>query len=471
MSQAKKTALGEHYNFSSILNAQKVTKTFSSALPLFTYETFYDAWLNKTIAGAKNHTWPGKINYFALTSGTTKATSKRIPVSEHLLEQFQRTTIKQIIGLHKINLSSSFYQASVLTIGGSTQLTQVDTHLEGDLSGILQRNKSLFVKPFSKPDQKIAQLKDWNKKMDEIVRKAPKWDIGVIAGVPSWILMLLERIVKTYELKTIHDIWPNFRLYLHGGVFLDNYKDQILSLCNTPPYFLNTYLASEGYFAYQKHPNDKGMTLLKEHGIFFEFVTDNYFEALANAQELNNIPTLTLEEVKPNTNYALVVTTSAGLWRYVLGDVIRFHDTFNHQLSIVGRINHTLNMLGEHLSLEHMNKAVQYAAKKMNVVVEEFCVSPSKKLDRHLWYIGTNHIVEEQLFGAYINECLEEINDDYNSVRKVLLRTPRIKILPLQKFYDYMELNGKVGGQHKFPRVLNKAQSKDWESFLNCLDW
>ena len=471
LNQAKKTEFGTTYNFTSLLNNPSVASEYQDRIPLFTYETFYDAWLKKALTGTKNHIWPGKINYYALTSGTTTATSKRIPVSDQMLQQFQRTTLKQIVSLHKMDLPTTFFNASVLTVGGSTLLTDVGTHLEGDLSGILQKNKSFLVKPFSKPGHKTAQLKDWNKKMDEMVRKAPRWDIGVIAGVPSWVLMLLERIVSTYNLKTIHDIWPNFQLYLHGGVFLDNYKERILQLCKKPPFFINTYLASEGYFAYQEHPTDEGMTLLKEHGVYYEFVEDKYFELLANAQELNKIPTVLLDDVIPDKNYAIVISTSSGLWRYIMGDVVRFHETTKHQLSIVGRISHTINMLGEHLSLEHMNKAVKYAAKKLNVDVEEFCVSASKKLDRHHWYIGSNQVIEEQLFGAYINECLEEINDDYRSVRKILLRTPKVKTLPLQKFYDFMELNGKSGGQHKFPRVLNKTQTKAWESFLNCLDW
>lgn len=471
LNQAKKTTLGEHFHFTALLKAENIEESFAEKLPIYTYESFYEAWLKDAISGEKNHIWPGRINFYALTSGTTSAASKRIPVSDQMLQQFQKTTLKQIISLHKMDLPASFYNASVLTIGGSTKLTQVGNHLEGDLSGILQKNKSLFVKPFSKPGQKTAQIKDWNEKMNEIVRKAPRWDIGVIAGVPSWILMLLERIVKTYNLDTIHDIWPNFQLYLHGGVFLDNYKERIIKLCKKSPHFINTYLASEGYFAYQEHPNDMGMKLLKEHGVYYEFVEDQYFELLTAGVDLEKIPTLTLAEIEAQKNYALIVTTTSGLWRYVMGDVVKFINIVNHELTIVGRISHTINMLGEHLSLENMIKAVNYAAKKMGVDVEEFCVSASKKLDRHHWYIGSNQVIEEQLFGAYLNECLEEINDDYRSVRKILLRTPKIKALPLQKFYDFMELKGKTGGQHKFPRVLNKTQTKDWESFLNCLDW
>jgi hypothetical protein len=467
--KADQTKFGQKFDFKALIDSKDLKDEFRSKIPLFTYETFYHEWLEKVLNGERNVIWPGKINFFALTSGTTNASSKRVPVSDHMIRQFQKTTIEQIGALHKMDLPTSFFQSSVLTIGGSTKLESVNKYFEGDLSGILQRYKPLVVKPFLKPGIKTSKIKNWNKKMDAIVEKAPSWNIGIIAGVPSWVLLLMERIVTTYNLNTIHDIWPNLKVYLHGGVFLDSYEEKIVNLCGDKIFFLNTYLASEGYFAFQKDPAIPQMELLRNHGVYYEFIEEKYFNQITSLNSIENVPTLTLEEVVQDVNYGLVITTSSGLWRYIIGDVIRFTDTVKYSLDIVGRISHTLSMVGEHVSVDNMLKAINYASKKLGVTVPEFCAYPSKNKDRHYWYIGSNNVIDEKLFEAYLNECLEQINDDYASLRKVLLKSPRVKVLPLQKFYDYMEIKGKIGGQNKFPRVLTREQAVEWEVYLNSL--
>ncbi|MEX1190996.1 MAG: GH3 auxin-responsive promoter family protein [Brumimicrobium sp.] len=471
LSKAKKTNFGKKFNFSSILESEDICNAFRKEIPLFTYESFFDPYIKAQLEGEKNVAWPNKINYFALSSGTTTDTSKRIPVSDQMIRQFQKTTLEQLLLLHELNLPSQFFQSSVLTIGGSTKLVEELHHFEGDLSGILQKNKSFVYRLFSKPGNKIAQLKDWNQKLDEIVKNASKWDIGVIAGAPSWILILLQRIVKDYQLNSIHDIWPNFRLFLHGGVYLDTYKGKIEALCEKPIIFKNTYLASEGYFAYQKNQTDEGMTLLTKHGIYYEFIEEKYFDIINTDNDVSNISTCLLNEIEENKNYGLVISTSSGLWRYFIGDVIKFTDLSKLQLEIVGRVKHMLNMVGEHLSLENMNKALQQTADKFSMATEEYCVIPSKKDGRHHWYIGTNQLVDHQKFAVVLNQELEALNDDYKYVRKYLLKTPRVKMLPIQKFYEFMEEKNKLGGQHKFPRVLNKDQALEWEAFLSSFDW
>lgn len=469
--KAKKTTFGQTYDFSRILDSDNIKDTYRDTVPLFTYETLFSPWIEKVLQGKKNVLWPGKINYFALSSGTTAGSSKRIPVTDKMIRQFQKTSIHQLLALHELDFSTAFFESSVLTIGGSTELTEINGHYEGDLSGILQKNKSFIFKPFSKPGNRIAQLKNWEEKINKIVEKAHLWDVGVIAGVPSWIIMLLERIIDKYNLNTIHDIWPNFRLYLHGGVFLDNYKSRLDKLCGIPIYYQNTYLASEGYFAYQKLPHQKGMTLLQKHGIYYEFLEEKYFDQVTSKSDIENLPTLLLEEVKENVAYGLVISTISGLWRYVIGDVVKFTNIDDYELEITGRISHYLNMTGEHLSLENLTSAVNNTATKLNMTIEEFCVIPSKKCDRHYWYIGSNQVVDAQIFSVELNAELEEINDDYKSLRKHIIKSPKVKFLPLQKFYDYMEMKGKSGGQSKFPRVLNQKQTAEWEDFLNCLDW
>lgn len=219
LQKAKKTEFGMHFDFERMLNSMDPTAEFMRNVPLYTYQDFHKDWLHKPLNGEKNVIWPGKINYFALSSGTTVDSSKKIPVSDKMIRQFQRTSFQQLAELYEFDLHPKFYNSSVLTVGGSTKLQRTKDYFQGDLSGILQKNKSFVFKPFTKPNNGIAKLSDWNEKMEQIIAKAPSWDIGVIAGVPTWVLMLINGIVKTHKLKSIHDIWPNFSLYLHGGVF------------------------------------------------------------------------------------------------------------------------------------------------------------------------------------------------------------------------------------------------------------
>lgn len=466
LKKAQKTALGKRFDFKKILQSGSVETCFRETVPMYTYETFYEEWLTKVLNDHPDVIWPGNISYFALSSGTTKSASKRIPVSKDMIKQFHKTALQQLSTVHQFNFPAKFYSSSVLTIGGSTSLSPVKDHFEGDLSGILQRTKPFFLRGFSKPGTRTSKIVDWEDKMNAIVKKAPFWDVGVIAGVPSWIAMLLQKIVSHYELNNIHEIWPNLSLYLHGGVFLENYEKRILSMCKKPIHFLNTYLASEGYFAHQVHPHQPGMKLLLNHGVYYEFVEDIYFEQLANGKQLSSIPTLNLSQVEKNKNYAIVISNSSGLWRYVLGDVIRFIDLEQFTVDITGRIAHTMNVMGEHLSLENMNKAINATAQKLGVEVAEFCLTTTSQMDRHLWYIGSKQLINEQLFSVYLNTELERLNDDYCSLRKMVLRSPRVKALPEEKFYEFMERKGKLGAQHKFPRVLSAQVKKEWETFL-----
>ncbi|MDX1650864.1 MAG: GH3 auxin-responsive promoter family protein [Brumimicrobium sp.] len=466
LNKAKKTQFGKDHDFASILQQIDICDAYRKKVPLFTYEDFFDPYIKKQLEGEKNMAWPNKINHFALSSGTTNDSSKRIPVSDQMIRQFQRTTLEQVLRLHELNLPNEFFQAVVLTIGGSTKLTEEKHYFEGDLSGILQKNKSFIYKLFSKPGNKIAQIKDWNEKLDQIVKHAPKWDVGVIAGAPSWILMLLERIIEKYELKNIHEIWPNFRLLLHGGVFLDTYKGKIEALCSKQVYFINTYLASEGYFAFQKNHSDEGMTLLTKHGVYYEFLEEKYFNHINEGKSLRNLPTLLLNEIEENKNYALIISTSSGLWRYFMGDVIKFCDFPKRQFHITGRVKHTLNIAGEHLSVENMNRAVLETSNKLGLSSNEFCVVPNELKNGHNWYVGTDKPADAQEFADELDRCLEALNDDYVYVRKYHLKKPSVRVLPIQLFYDFMEEKGKLGGQHKFPRVLNKTQLADWEDFL-----
>lgn len=471
LQKCEKTSFGKAHKFDEVLSSKFPIDRFKQNIPLVNYDTFYP-WIERMINQEKHVCAPGRINYFALSSGTTKGSSKRIPVSDKMIRQFQKTTFEQLLNLHELNLPTEFYSTQALTIGGSTKLSGCEGYWEGDLSGILQKHKSFVFRPFAKPGTRITQMKNWNEKLEALVQKAPSWDIGVIAGVPSWILILLKTIIERYHLNTIHDIWPNFKLYLHGGVFLDSYEEKINALCGQPIHFMNTYLASEGYFAYQKNPLDNGMRLLDSHGIYYEFIEERYFDQLTTADNnLTQIPSLALNEVEPHQSYALVISTISGLWRYVIGDVVRFTDVHKKEIQLTGRISHYISMVGEHLSVENLTTALKKTCQQFQINCEEFCVVPGKNKDRHYWYLGTTKITDSRHFEVVLNEELELLNDDYRALRKHIIRCPKVKFLPLAKFYEFMEYKGKTGGQHKFPRVMSVEQATEWERFLNQIEW
>lgn len=472
LAKSKKTSFGKIYNFSRLItfSEETVQREFSDNIPIYTYERLYKEFLKYQLSGSKNIVWGGETIYFALTSGTTEGGSKKIPVSDKMIKQFQKTSLEQLAALHELNLPSKFFKSSILTVGGSTELVNINEHWEGDLSGILQKNKSVLYRLFAKPGRQIRSIKNWEDKLLKIVENAPKWDIGVIAGSPVWVLKVIEAVVKEYHLTSIHDIWPNFKLFLHGGVFLSTYQDSINKLCKEEVIYLDTYLTSEGYFAYQRTPKDDGMLLLTNHGVFYEFVEEKYFELLLSEEHLHKIPAINLSEVQPGMKYALIISTSSGLWRYCLGDIIEFTSVEPFKIKIKGRVKHTLNMVGEHLSVDNMDKAILSTNDSFGINTEEYCVVETKSKSKHHWYIGSNQTVSDtQKYAAILDKHLENINDDYRNQRKYNLGIPQVTFLPLQKFYEYMEVAGKSGGQHKFPRVLNEYQASDWEAFLSRL--
>lgn len=470
LAKGRKTSFGKIYNFSRFLNLSEsaLEVEFSDKIPIYNYERFYKEFLKYQLCGSKNVVWGGETIYYALTSGTTGGRSKRIPVSDRTIKQFQKTSLEQIAALHELNLPPKFFKSSVLTIGGSTELTSINEHWEGDLSGILQKNKSILYRLFTKPGKQISSIKSWDEKLRRIVKCAPNWDIGVIAGSPVWVHKVLDSIVKEYKLSSIHDIWPNFTLFLHGGVFLSTYKYSIDKLCKNELIYLDTYLTSEGYFAYQKTPKEEGMLLLTNHGVYYEFVEEKYFDLLLSDDQLHKVPALNLSKVEQGKRYVLIISTSSGLWRYCLGDIIEFTSIAPHKIKILGRVKHSLNMVGEHLSVDNMNEALFKTNTTFGINTEEFCVVEPKNKTRHHWYIGSNQTVKDpQKYAAILDLHLESLNDDYKTMRKYSIGVPQVTFLPLQKFYEYMHLEGKSGGQNKFPRVLSSDQASDWEVFLS----
>jgi hypothetical protein len=468
MSKAEYTYFGEHYNFSRILNEKDLVNAFRTTVPTHDYSSIFKSWWYRTLNGESFVCWPGRVKYFALSSGTSEASSKYIPVTREMLKAIQKTSIRQILTQGHFDLPESHYEKGMLMLGGSTHLNFNGTYFEGDLSGITTGNIPFWFQFFYKPGRRIAKERDWNSKLDEITRNAKNWDISVIAGVPAWVQILMEKIIEHYQVKTIHDIWPNLNVYVHGGVSLAPYKKGFEKLVSRPLIYLETYLASEGFIAYKDRPDAEGMKLVLDAGIFFEFVpfTEQNFDPDGNI--VPSPETLTIAEVKENTEYAILLTTCAGAWRYLIGDTVKFTSLEHYEIVITGRTKHFLSLCGEHMSQDNMNRAVALVAEQLNIDIKEFTVAgiPYGTLFAHKWFIGTDAKVEPEKVKALLDKNLKELNDDYRVERMAALKEVIVEIYPVKMFYDWMRINGKEGGQHKFPRVMKNNRLTDWEKFL-----
>ena len=464
---AKITKFGMVHSFHDILKNTDVVSQFQKNVPITNYEEFYDKWLKQTLQGAKNHTWKGKIKYFALSSGTTGSPSKRLPISIEMIRSFQKTSINQLTLLHELNLPESFFSASVLTVGGSIELSKKDKHIEGDLSGILKKHTTLLATPFTKPGNRISRIKNWDEKIKAIIEKAPKWNIGIIAGIPSWCILLMEEIVEHYQLTSIHDIWPNLSIYVHGGVFMDPYISRLNKLTKSNVILMNTYLASEGYFAYQENPRSNGMKLLLSNGIFYEFIPFNSMYFDENGELLNKHNAYTINEVQKDVDYALVISTNAGLWRYLIGDLVRFENITKREIRITGRIKQFLSLCGEHLSLDNIYQALLSLSDSFQISISEFTIYADIENQCHHWYLGIDEEVNQIELLLALDKNLSSLNDDYAYVRKYNLNTPIISIIKTSKFHEFLAYQGKKGSQNKMPRVLNEQQKVAWITFIN----
>jgi len=467
--KARFTEFGQQYKFDEILLAKHAGKKFQDLVPIYNYSTIYKDWWHKSLEGASDVCWPGKIKFYALSSGTSEAASKYLPITNDLLKGNKIVMVKQLLSLrnyHNVPLSSA--SRGWLTLGGSTELEKNDGYYAGDLSGITMKKSPFWFQPFYKPGKKIAKEKDWNKKLQDIVAKAPSWDIGFIAGVPAWVEMCMEMVIEKYQLKNIHEIWPNLDFFVHGGVSFEPYKKGFERLLGKPITYIETYLASEGFIAYQDKQNSRGMKLVTNQHIFLEFLPfdDNHFDCDGNI--IIGKKPLMLHEVEEGKDYALLISTAAGAWRYLIGDTVKFVDKENSEIIITGRTKHFLSLVGEHLSVDNMNKALQIAAEKVNAFFPEFTVigEPYNNFFAHHWYIACNDKVNANELKINIDNALKDLNDDYAVERKSALKEIFVTILPESTFMEFMESKGKIGGQHKFPRVLKGTILEDWKKFI-----
>jgi len=471
---AENTEFGKKYNFKSILQSFKKDEyksffeVFKENIPTHNYNKIYSDWWSKAQAGKRNVCWPGKLKYFALSSGTSEAASKYIPITKDMKKAIQKTSIRQILTLSKYDLPAECFEGGILMLGGSTHLNKKGSYFEGDLSGIQAAQLPFWFQHFYKPGKKIAKTRDWDEKLDEICRKAPEWNINIIVGVPAWIQILMEKIIAYHQVDHIHDIWPKLSVYVHGGVSFDPYKKGFKKLLGREIYFIETYLASEGFIAFQSKPNHSAMRLVLNNGIFYEFVPfieSNFDE---NGEIREGAETLMIDEIEEGKDYALLMSSCAGAWRYMIGDVVKLVSKKDSEIVITGRTKHFLSLCGEHLSVDNMNKAIQMVSDDLNIDIPEFTVAgvPYRSLFAHHWYLGTDADVDSKLVKEKIDTHLKELNDDYAVERSAALKEVYVDILPVGKFYEYMESKGKVGGQNKFPRVLKNTQLADWQSFI-----
>lgn len=468
LSKAEFTAFGEHYHFTKMLAESDPVNTFRNTIETHDYNTMFRKWWYRTLNGEAYVCWPERVKYFALSSGTSEQSSKHIPVTKDMLKAIKRASIRQILSLSNYDLPPEFYQKGVLMVGGSTHLNYNGTYYSGDLSGITTGNVPFWFQHFYKPGRRIAREREWANKLDEIVQNAHNWDISIVCGVPAWIQILFERIIAHNKVKTIHDVWPNLQIYVWGGVSIKPYKKSFEKLVAHPIVFLETYLASEGFMAFQDDPSHEGQKLCLDNGIFFEFVPFNSENFDNDGNLIKNPKTLTIAEVEENTEYALLISTCAGAWRYLIGDTIRFTDVENAEIIITGRTKQFLSLCGEHLSQDNMNRAIDLCAEEFNISINEYTVAGTdyENLFAHHWYIGTDSEVDTDLLRARLDEHLKVLNDDYRVERSAALKNIIVETLPVSVFYDWMRKHGKEGGQHKFPRVLKNERFEDWRAHV-----
>lgn len=470
---AKLTRFGEEYNFENILregqkDINQLYAGYKSEVPIYNYNKIFNEWWHKCKDGKKDVTWPGKIKYFALSSGTSEAASKHIPISKEMINAIKKTGIRQIKSLSQYDLPDKLFTKGILMLGGSTELNKTGHYYEGDLSGIQASKIPFWFQRFYKPGKEIAKNKDWTNKLKEITLSAKDWDIGFVVGVPAWIQLMMEEIIDHYKLNNIHEIWPNLEIFVHGGVSFEPYKKSFESLLGKPLTYIETYLASEGFIAFQNRPDTSSMSMVLDNGIFYEFVpfTESNFDE--NGELVENPETLMINEVEEGKDYAILLSTCAGTWRYLIGDVIRFTSLERCEIAICGRTKHFLSLCGEHLSVDNMNKAVKKTAEQLGICIKEYTVAgiPYQSMFAHRWFLGVEGNVNPSDIKEVLDGNLKELNDDYKTERISALKDIFVNVLPVEQFYKYLKSKGKEGGQHKFPRVIKKNQLEEWENFL-----
>ena len=450
---AQYTEFGKKYHFSCLFTV----KDFKKNIPIHEYEDV-KPYIERMMNGEENILWNTPIKWFAKSSGTSSAKSKFIPVSEESLADNHFKASKDVLTSYYENFpGSDLLTGKALVIGGSHQLSKVNEEIQfGDLSAILMQNSPFWGQWLRTPELSIALLDEWENKIEQLALITAEENVTSLAGVPTWTLLLLKRILEIKGKATIKEVWPNLELYINGGVSFVPYREQFEKIIGGQVNYLDIYNASEGFFAGQQKPDDEGMLLFTEHGVFYEFMpVEEYGKA--------NPKTVGLENVVTAKNYALVISTTGGLWRYLIGDTIQFTSINPYKIKVTGRLKHYMNAFGEEVIVDNSDKAIAIAAEKTNSVVNDYTAAPvyfsSNNNGAHEWLIEFDTAPKDlHQFAIELDTALKNTNSDYEAKRHkdIALRLPIIHSLRKGIFTQWLRSKGKLGGQHKIPRLSNE---------------
>lgn len=450
---AKNTEIGKQYDFASI----STYREFAERVPVTSYEDNH-LQIERARKGESNIFWPTPIKWFAKSSGTTNSKSKFIPVSSDSLEHCHYAASKDLLCMYlNNNPDANLFLGKSLRLGGSKELYKENATVYGDLSAILIDNMPFWAEYSSTPNNEVSLMADWELKMQAIVDQTIQENVTSLAGVPSWMLVLLNNVLESTGKSNLFEIWPNLEVYFHGGVNFDPYIEQYNAILPKDDFrYYEIYNASEGFFAIQDRNANKELLLMLDYGIFYEFIPmDTYGSA---SQKV--IP---LEQVQVAKNYAIVITTNAGLWRYKIGDTVRFTSISPFRIKVTGRTKHHINVFGEELIIENAETALKQASKHTQCEIVDYTAAPifmeGRKKGAHEWIIEFKTPPKDlSLFTKSLDSALMDVNSDYQAKRfnNITLNMPKVHVARQRLFYDWLKQKNKLGGQHKVPRLSNK---------------
>ncbi len=450
---SKSTEFGKEKDFVHIKNYND----FIQRIPIQQYESI-EPLIERCRKGEQNLFWPTKIKWFAKSSGTTNAKSKFIPVSDEALEYCHLKAGKDMLCLYiNNNENAELFNGKGLRLGGSSAIYEDNDSYFGDLSAIIIENMPFWADFSSAPKQETALMSEWETKMEAIIDETIHENITSLVGVPSWMLVLLNRVLEKTGKDNILEVWPNLEVYFHGGVNFNPYREQYKKLIPKKDFlYYETYNASEGFFAIQDRNHSNELLLMLDYGIFYEFIPMDEYDG-------ENSVAIPLSKVKKNVNYAVVITTNSGLWRYLIGDTVKFTNLNPYRIKITGRTKHHINVFGEELIIENAEEALKLACKKTKAEITDYTVGPIFMNDReqggHEWIIEFNKTPKSlEYFTELLDNALKSLNSDYEAKRynNMTLKMPTIHQAREGLFYDWLKKRGKLGGQHKVPRLSNK---------------
>jgi hypothetical protein len=459
ISMAESTEWGRKYQYKSIDNLTQ----FKERVPIQNYDTL-KPYIERMLKGEKNVLWPSEIRWFAKSSGTTSDRSKFIPVSEEALEECHFKGGKDVLTIYFNNQPNArMFTGKVLTLGGSHQVSQFNNDTSfGDLSAVIMKNLPLWAEFHRTPQLDIALLDNFEEKIEKIAMATKDVNVTSIGGVPTWNLVLFKRILEITGKKNMLEVWPNLEMYFHGAVNFGPYREQFKKLIPSDDmYYLENYNASEGFFGIQDTTEPGDMLLMLDYGIFYEFLP------LENLHQ-ENPKTLTLDEVELDKNYALIISTNAGLWRYMIGDTIKFSSLAPYRIRVTGRTKHYINAFGEEVIIDNAEQALEEACRQTGAIICEYTAAPiyfnGNDCGAHEWIIEfVKKPAEFERFVDILDETLRRVNSDYDAKRfkDMALRRPVVRRAPEGTFFNWMKEKGKLGGQHKVPRLANDREYVD----------